>query len=182
MSLSCKKRHFYKKNRSRRSWGMNTKRKKTIQKAVHTSTIKTMVPTSIYNFYWNQYIYLKSLSEESDLQNLCLKQTTDCSALIGIWDFLTCDWQIFKNSFVRWLGRKHSHLKFLCPCCQWVKKAQTNSFGLSVPTTVPAFTEWQSTIHWSSPPPKIYGKKPKATTRVTLTSHQKWQAIWLVES
>ena len=40
------------------------------------------------------------------------------------------------------------------------------------PTIEPAFIEWQSTICRSLSPPGILGKKPKVTTKVTLTSHQ----------
>ena len=44
-----------------------------------------------------------------------------------------------------------------------------------IPTTEPAFIEWQIIIRRYQPPPKILGQKPKATTKVTLSSHQKAQ-------
>ena len=42
---------------------------------------------------------------------------------------------------------------------------------MSVPTTEPAFTDWQSTIPRSLPPPKMLKQISKATTNI-LTNHQ----------
>ena len=70
----------------------------------------------------------------------------------------------------------------LHPFCLWVQKVQTNSFAQDrvwvcppphgIPTTEPAFIEWQSTIHRYLPPSKLVGQSTKATAKVTLTSHQ----------
>ena len=38
-----------------------------------------------------------------------------------------------------------------------------NRLGLSVPIIQPAFTKWQSTIHRSPPPAKIWGQKAKSS-------------------
>ena len=67
---------------------------------------------------------------------------------------------------------------FLCPHCLWEQKVQMHSITvgmvqvspplLSISTAQCAFIEWQGSIHRSPPPLNFWGKKSKATTKVTL--------------
>ena len=73
--------------------------------------------------------------------------------------------KIVKDSEVGWGTRP---LKLLHHCCLWVQKVQINSFPqrrvwvsrtpYGIPTTEPAFIEWQSTICRFLPSPKILGE------------------------